>query len=608
MNTEAIPRVTGSTKLSSRLLEPRYSTTGRSSDNDNKPFRPLSSHEDVFHQFTTVSEPTSPLRTSLQQPVNRLAQPTHYLSTTWEHGKVNKLTAQFQHYSSGSSSSSRTPRGSLSSEGPLKRAGSEEGATIGMTTSNSAPNDISIEMGKRPRSWEGIKSPTHQKSDQGNNTVIAGTRIQVRKVPTSLHPDSSEDSSSEFVRKSHERTAVRRRKSEAQSSPPTPSGPAQSISVEQGYGLDDDNALSLKKMSVKDRTATWERRTSISQAAANAGYSYDTLKRMAASSRNSNRDSPARQIPTLQRSVRDRSNSTDSDLDQTDGHTSYKALKSPSATSTTTFHTYHSYTLPKASMSSSKPPLHGGPLSGGKLLTRGDRSLSSSESLAKHFSEQLKLPTPTPTVSSSISEEPDEDEEYERDGKTRRSSAEARLSVNKSSSIPVSSRKRATTPEHTIDTTASGRPRSNSSIPLSLRRTPSPLVEKKTSDANTTPTKHLSVPQPSGGHNTLPPSGSGGHGTSQYRRASADATVSHIPQGGGGSKIPHRGSEPAVQPLSLAARRLQKASSLSNIDKDFSDAGKTPGGNISSIPRPSSSTTPSRLHPLVIKAPQLSLR
>ena len=593
MASETIPRIAGSTKLSSRLLEPRYSTTGRSSDINSKQFRPTGSTEDVFHQFTTVSEPTSPLRTSLQQPVNKLAQPAHYLSTAWEHGKVNKLTAQFQRYSSGSSGGGRTPRGSLSSEGPLKRAGSEEGATIGMTTSNSAPNDINIEVGKRPRSWEGVKSPTHPKGDHGN-TVIAGTKIQVRKVPTSLHPDTSGDSSGEFVRKSHERTAVRRRKSEAQSSPTTPSGPSQSLSVEQGYGLEDDNALSLKKMSVKDRTATWERRTSISQAAANAGFGYDTLKRMAASSRTGNRDSPARQIPTLHRSVRDRSNSTDSDLDQTDGHPSYRALKSPSAASTTT---YHSYTLPKASMSSSKPPLHSGPLSGGKLLTRSDRSLSSSESLAKHISEQLKLPTPTPTVSSSISEEPDEDEEYEKDGKTRRSSAEARLSVSKLSSIPVSSRNRANTPEHTIDTTPSGRPRSNTSIPISLRRTPSPLVDKKPSDVNTTPNKQSSRP-PSGGHNTLPPNNSGGHGTSQYRRASADATVSHIPQGGGGSKIPHRSSEPAVQPLSLAARRLQKASSLSNIDKESSDAGKN-----SNIPRPSSSTSPARIHPLIIKAP-----
>jgi len=583
MSSETIPRVAGSTKLSSRLLEPRYITTGRSSDNNNKQFRPTTSNEDVFHQFTTVSEPTSPLRSL--QPANKLAQPAHFLSTTWEHGKVNKLTAQFQRYSSGSSSS-RTPRGSLSSEGPLKRAGSEEGASIGMTTSNSAPNDISIEVGKRPRSWEGVKSPTH-------DHVTAGiTGIQVRKVPTSIQP---EDSSGEFVRKSHERTAVRRRKSEAQSSPPTPSGPSQSTNVEQGYGLEDDNALSLKKMSVKDRTATWERRTSISQAAANAGFSYDTLKRMSASSRNINRDSPARQIPTLQRSTRDRSNSTDSELDQTDGHSSRKPLRSPSATSTTTFHSYHSYTLPKASMSSSKPPLHGGPSSGGKLLNKGDRSFSSSESLAKHISEQLKLPTPpTPALSSSISEEPDEDEEY---GKTRRSSAEARLSVSKSSSIPVSNRNRATTPEHTIDnTTPSGRPRSNSSIPVSLRRTPSPLVDK---NMNTTPTKHLSVPRPpSGGQSTLP---SGGHGTSQHRRASADAAVSHIPQGG--SKIPHRSSEPAVQPLSLAARRLQKASSLSNIDKQSSDVGKSPGGNSSGIPRPSSSTTPSRIHPLVIKTP-----
>jgi len=531
-----------------------------------------------------VSEPTSPLRTSQG---HKLTQPAHYLSTTWEHGKVNKLTAQFQRYSSGSSGS-RTPRDSLSSEGPLKRAGSEESATIGMTSSNSAPNNISVEVGKRPKSWEGIKSPS------GTNIPVSG---RGRKVPTSLTPD---DSSGEFVRKSHERTAVRRRKSEAQSSPPTPSDSAQSI--EQGYGLDDDNALSLKKMSVKDRTATWERRTSISQAAANAGYGYDTLKRMA---RTGNRDSPARQIPTLQRSLRDRSNSTDSDLDQTDGHSSYKAVKSPSATSTTTFHTYHSYTLPKASMSSSKPPLHSGPLSGGKLLSRGDRSLSSSESLAKHISEQLKFPTPTPTVSSSISEEPDEDEEYERDGKPRRSSADTRTSVSKSSSIPVSSRNRATTPEHTIDTSPSGRPRSNSSIPISLRRTPSPLVDKKMSDVNNTPNKLLSVPRPStGGHSTLPTPSSGGHGTSQHRRASADAAVSHIPQGGGASKIPHRGSEPAIQPLSLAARRLQKASSLNNIDRDSSDVGKSPGG--CSIPRPSSSSTQSKLHPLIIKAPQVS--
>ena len=50
---------------------------------------------------------------------------------------------------------------------------------------------------------------------------------------------------------------MRRKRSETVSSPPIPGNP---VTVEQGYGLEDDNAWSLKKMSVKDRTATWERR------------------------------------------------------------------------------------------------------------------------------------------------------------------------------------------------------------------------------------------------------------------------------------------------------------------------------------------------------------
>ena len=86
------------------------------------------SSEEVFQQFTTCSEPTSPLRTSMQQqqPLHKLGQPMSFLSTPWERGKVNQL---IKRYSSSSSNSSQTPRGSHS-DVRLKRSGSEDSSTI----------------------------------------------------------------------------------------------------------------------------------------------------------------------------------------------------------------------------------------------------------------------------------------------------------------------------------------------------------------------------------------------------------------------------------------------------------------------------------------------
>ena len=112
-------------------------------------------------------------------------------------------------------------------------------------------------------------------------------------------------------------------------------------------------------------------------------------------------------------------------MDADGGHIGNKS-KSPNPTTPHT--SYHSYTLPKASMSTSKPPL---PYSTpGKLHSNrpSDCTFSSSENLAKHISEQLKLPPSVATMSSSISEEPDEDEETDG-GKpaTCRASAEARM-------------------------------------------------------------------------------------------------------------------------------------------------------------------------------------
>ena len=614
------------------------------------------SNEEVFQQFTTCSEPTSPLRTSMQQqqPLHKLGQPSHLLSSAWERGKVNQLV---QRYSSSSSNSSHTPRGSHS-ETRLKRSGSEDSSTMistGMSTSNSAPNNISVEVGGRPRSWlgdtrEGSRSPLdHQTVDIHSSTT--GSKLQPRRTTPSSLPHAENtggDASDEFVRKSHERVPMRRKKSETQSSPSTPSN---SLTVEQGYGLEDDNALTLKKMSVKDRTATWERRTSISQAAANAGMGYDTLKRL--STRGYNRESPARQIPSLQRTARGRSESIGSysDMDQTDGGQLFgKKSKSPNPTMSSSTTSYHSYTLPKASMSSSKPPL---PYSSpGKLHgSRSDRSFSSSENLAKHISEQLKLPPSTSTMSSSISEEPDEGD-YESDGKpvTRRASAEARMGEvttagNKTSSgIPVMTGRSVTPTSKEVDdsthsntqhkkslTTANNSSRSQkttSGIPLASRRTPSPLIDKtnnattntttagdksKPTDGNVTndvTPKRSTIPRPS-----MPSTSSTGSGNSQYRRSSADTAVltSHVPHKGGSNKTVSSSSSgrsnsdasQQQQQLSLAARRLQKASSLSNITNDDNSSykSKSPHAGGSNIPRPSSSSSASRLHPFVIKTP-----
>ena len=574
------------------------------------------SSEEVFQQFTTCSEPTSPLRTSMQQqqPLHKLGQPSSFLSTPWERGKVNQL---IKRYSSSSSNSSQTPRGSHS-DVRLKRSGSEDSSTIvsaGLSSSNSAPNNISVEMGGRPRSWLG-DSRERSRSPTEPHYTVDSTRYPRRTPPSSLTHGDTTPTGEEFVRKSHERVAMRRKRSETVSSPSTPSNPS---SVEQGYGLEDDNALSLKKMSVKDRTATWERRTTISQAAANAGMGYDTLKRL--SSTSSRTGSPARQIPSLQRTPRGRSESM-SDMDQTDGAHLFGKSKSPNPTPSHT--SYHSYTLPKASMSSSKPPL---PYSSpGKLHpNRTDRSFSSSENLAKHISEQLKMPQPA----SSISEEPDEDEENDG-GKpaTRRASAEARMTGgNKGSGIPVSSRSVTPNPPskarideesspHKATTGNSRSQKSSSGIPVSSRRTPSPLIDNRNNttpvtkpvDATTTDTvtsRRSTIPRASG-----PPPSSSGHGNSQNRRSSAD-----LPNKGNKIIPPGSRSNSDVsqqqQALSLAARRLHKASSLSNINNDPNDHSKlksSPSGG-SNIPRPSSSSTaPSRLHPLVIKTPQAMIR
>ena len=576
------------------------------------------SSEEVFQQFTTCSEPTSPLRTSMQQqqPLHKLGQPTSFLSTPWERGKVNQL---IKRYSSSSSNSSQTPRGSHS-DVRLKRSGSEDSSTIvsaGLSSSNSAPNNISVEVGGRPRSWLG-DTRERSRSPTEPHHIVDTTRYPRRTPPSSLTHGDVTPTGEEFVRKSHERVAMRRKRSETALSPSTPSNPSTAV---QGYGLEDDNALSLKKLSVKDRTATWERRTTISQAATNAGMGYDTLKRL--SSTSSRTGSPARQIPSLQRSPRGRSESM-SDMDQTDGaHLFGNKSKSPNPTPSHT--SYHSYTLPKASMSSSKPPL---PYSSpGKLHSnRTDRSFSSSENLAKHISEQLKMPQPA----SSISEEPDEDEENDG-GKpaTRRASAEARMTGgNKGSGIPVSSRSVTPNPPsktrideecspHKTTTGNSRSQKTSSGIPVSSRRTPSPLVDNRnnttvtkpvdTAATDTVTSRRSTIPRASG-----PPPSSSGHGNSQNRRSSAD-----LPNKGNKIMPPGSRSNSDIsqqqQALSLAARRLHKASSLSNINSDPNNNNehgklKTSQSGGSNIPRPSSSTTPNRLHPLVIKTPQAMIR
>ena len=610
-----------------------------------EPAKNRASSEEVFQQFTTCSEPTSPLRTSMQQqqPLHKLGQPSSFLSTSWERGKVNQL---IKRYSSSSSNSSQTPRGSYS-DIRLKRSGSEDSSTIvsaGLSSSNSAPNNISVEVGGRPRSWLGDTRESSAPLD--HHIEDSSSKLYPRRTPPSSLPHNDSISgditptSEEFVRKSHERVAMRRKKSETGSSPTTPGN---QTTVEQGYGLDDDNALSLKKMSVKDRTATWERRTTISQAAASAGMSYDTLKRLSSTS-SSRTGSPARQIPTLQRASRGRSESISSfsDMDQTDGgHLLGDKSRSPNPTASSASHTtYHSYTLPKASMSSSKPPLPY--CSPGKLHSnRSDRSFSSSENLAKHISEQLKLPQ----AASSISEEPDEDEETDG-GKnaTRRASAEARMTgaskAGTSSGIPVMNNStRSVTPnppsKSRIDeesspqksTSNSRSQKTSSGIPVSSRRTPSPLIDNrnnttsaneksKSSDPPTTDTvtsrKATTIPRTSG-----PSSSSGGHGNSQYRRSSGD-----LPNKGNNNKMmsssgrSNSDASQQQQAMSLAARRLHKASSLSNIANDPNDNTslpstsklKTSHSSGTNIPRPSSSSTPGRLHPLVIKTPQAMIR
>ena len=596
------------------------------------------SSEEVFQQFMTCSEPTSPLRTSMQQQQHKLGQPSSFLSTSWERGKVNQLVKR---YSSSSSNSSQTPRGSHS-DVRLKRSGSEDSTTIppgGLSTSNSAPNNISVEVGGRPRSWvgdtrESSRSPLDHYSGDLQSSNVTGSRHYQRRTPpiSLLHsdptPGDTTPTGEEFVRKSHERVAMRRKRSETVSSPPTPGNP---VTVEQGYGLEDDNALSLKKMSVKDRTATWERR----QQVASAGAGYDTLKRLGStSSRLGSRDSPARQIPSLQRNARGRSESF-SDMDP-DGHIGGKS-KSPNPTASHT--TYHSYTLPKASMSSSKPPL---PYSSpGKLHTNraSDRTFSSSENLAKHISEQLKLPPSVAAMSSSISEEPDEDDETDG-GKTatRRASAEARMTkTSTTSGIPVMSTTRSVTPNPPSKTTiheessphkssGSRSQKTTSGIPVSSRRTPSPLIDNRnnstvTSDkskptdtptADSTSSKRSTIPRVSG-----PSSSSSGHGNSHHRRSSADQHLPNKGSANNSSKTMPSSSRSnsdvsqQQQMMSLAARRLQKASSLTNVNNDPSDNSspsklKAPhSGGSSNIPRP---TTGSRLHPLVIKTPQAMIR
>ena len=336
---ERIPRIAGSLKLAqpahhSSPRASREASSSTSGNTTNDAAKNRASSEEVFQQFTTCSEPTSPLRTSMQQ--HKLGQPASFLSTSWERGKVNQLVKR---YSSSSSNSSQTPRGSHS-DVRLKRSGSEDSSTIppgGLSTSNSAPNNISVEVGGRPRSWvgdtrESSRSPLDHTGDLQSSNITGSKHYQRRTPPISLlHsdpiPDDAMPTSEEFIRKSHERVAMRRKRSETVSSPPSPGNP---MTVEQGYGLEDDNALSFKKMSVKDRTATWERR----QQAASTGSGYDTLKRLTStSSRASNRDSPARQIPTLQRSARGRSESINSfsDMDVDGGHIGNKS-KSPNPT------------------------------------------------------------------------------------------------------------------------------------------------------------------------------------------------------------------------------------------------------------------------------------
>ena len=153
---ERIPRIAGSLKLAqpahhSSPRASREASTSTSGNTTNNAAKNRASSEEVFQQFTTCSEPTNPLRISMQQQQqqHKLGQPASFLSTSWERGKVNQLVKR---YSSSSSNSSQTPQGSHS-DVRLKRSGSEDSSTIppgGLSTSNSAPNNISVEVGGRP--------------------------------------------------------------------------------------------------------------------------------------------------------------------------------------------------------------------------------------------------------------------------------------------------------------------------------------------------------------------------------------------------------------------------------------------------------------------------
>jgi len=123
--------------------------------------------------------------------------------------------------------------------------------------------------------------------------------------------------------------------------------------------------------------------------------------------------------------------------------------------------------------------------------------------------------------------------------------------------------------------------------------------------------RRSTIPRPSG-----PPS-SGGHGNSQHRRSSADTHLPNKGSANNSNKIlspsgrSNSDASQQQQTMSLAARRLQKASSLNNVSNDPSDNSsssssklKAPHSGGSNIPRPSSG----RLHPLVIKTPQAMIR
>ena len=235
---ERIPQIAGSLKLAqpAHHSSPRASredSSSTSGDTTNDAAKNRASSEEVFQQFTTCSEPTSPLRISMQQQQqqHKLGQPASFLSTSWEHGKVNQLVKR---YSSSSSNSSQTPRGSHS-DVRLKRSGSEDSSTIppgGLSTSNSAPNNISVEVGGRPRSWvgdtrESSRSPLDHTGDLQSSNITGSKHYQRRTPPISLlhsdpTPDDATPTSEEFIYKSHERVAMSRKRSETVSSHPSP--------------------------------------------------------------------------------------------------------------------------------------------------------------------------------------------------------------------------------------------------------------------------------------------------------------------------------------------------------------------------------------------------